>query len=164
MCIFMMNFFILCSTSFTLQAYQVTLSFDSLFPITWYQKGLEASLHVWQELVDIFNNNGNDDALSYDSLLGKLVFAQFCVNRMIQENGECVPEDISYFVTVLNKLQSLLAMVVVTSKTEDFILCAVDMIQSTLSVLSSLTYKLHEMSMPYVPPTTFVLKTSDPAT
>ncbi|HLC06946.1 MAG TPA: hypothetical protein VJJ26_02040 [Candidatus Babeliales bacterium] len=136
--IMLMNFFILCSTSSVLKAYQVNLSFDSLFPMTWYQKGLEASLQVWHELADVFNKNGDDTLISCDLLLGKLAFAQFCVNRMIYEGNAHVSEDIAYFITVLHTLQRLLAMVVITPKTQDFVVCAGEMVVSIQKLLSSL--------------------------
>ena len=52
--LFINGIFILCCTSSAIKAYQVNLSFDSLFPKTWYQKGLESSMHVWQSLINVF--------------------------------------------------------------------------------------------------------------
>jgi hypothetical protein len=110
------------------QTYQVNLSFDALFPKTWYQKGLEASMHVWQSLAAVFEKNSDGAMLSLDLLLGRLAFAQFCLNRMQREGVECIADDSAYFSTVLNKVKQLLAFVTITPKTQDFILCAEDLI------------------------------------
>jgi hypothetical protein len=114
--------FFLCSSS-VIYAFQINCSFNHLFPMTWYQKGLESSLYVWHTLSELFEKN-DGLALPYDLLLGKLVFTQFCVDSMIQEGVVCMPEDSAYFAMVLDKIQSLLALIIVTEKTYDFIACA----------------------------------------
>jgi hypothetical protein len=121
----------------SIQTYQVNLSFDSLFPKTWYQKGLEASLHVWQSLAYVFEKNSDGVTLSLDKLLGRLAFAKFCITRMHKEGGHCIADDSAYFATVLHKVKRLLAMVTITSQTEDFIACAEDMITEIENKLSS---------------------------
>ena len=118
---------VFCVTS--IKTYQVNLSFDSLFPKTWYQKGLEASMHVWQSLATVFEKNSDGAMLSLDMLLGRLAFAQFCINRMHKEGVHCIADDSAYFSTVLDKVKRLLTLVTVTSKTEDFVSCAEDMIE-----------------------------------
>jgi hypothetical protein len=112
------------------QAYHVNLSFDSLFPKTWYQKGLESSMHVWQSLIAVFEKNSDGATLSLDLLLGRLAFAQFCINRMHQEGASCIADDGVYFSAVLNKVKQLLTLVTITPKTQDFVLCAEDMIEA----------------------------------
>lgn len=117
-------------TSATINAYQIELSFDSLFPRTWYQKGLESSLSVWQSLVDVFEKSSDSTLLSFDPLLAKLTFAQFCINRMYQEGALCDADDNAYFVMVLNKIQQLLGFVAITPKNHDFVVCANEMVQA----------------------------------
>lgn len=109
------------------QAYQLNAAFDSLFPMTWYQKGLEASLSVWQKLIQSFEKNDNAKVID-DSLLGNLAYAQFCVNRMQQENVVSLDEDKDYFVMVLHKIKELVGMIIVTQENEDFVLCAQGMV------------------------------------
>jgi len=128
---------VICCTSSIIKTYQVNLSFDSLFPMTWYQKGLESSLFVWQTLVNIFDKSSDGALLSIDLLLARLAFAQFCINRMYQESVPRIEGDNAYFVMVLNKVRNLLDMVVVTSINHDFVLCAEDMIQTMQKQLSS---------------------------
>lgn len=106
------------------------LSFDSLFPMTWYQKGLESSLYVWQTLIDEVDKNNGHSSFSYDVLLGKLAFAQFCLNRMHQMNEVCVADDVAYFATVVQKIQQLFSVMMTNNKTEDFIACAADILTS----------------------------------
>ena len=125
-----------CCTPSIIKAYQVNLSFDSLFPMTWYQKGLESSLFVWQTLVNVFDKSNDGALLSFDSLIAKLAFAQFCINRMHQENMPCIADDKAYFAMVLHKVENLLGMVVVTTINHDVVLCAEDMIQTMRKQLS----------------------------
>jgi len=112
----------LCVSS--LHSYQVNLSFDSLFPKTWYQKGLEASMQVWQSLITVFEHNSDGATLSLDLLLGRLAFAQFCINRMHQEGPACIADDCAYFSFVLDKIKQLVALIVITPQTDDYIACA----------------------------------------
>jgi hypothetical protein len=133
-----MSFFVIvCCTSSIIKTYQVNLSFDSFFPITWYQKGLESSLLVWQTLVNCFDTNSDRVLLSFDLLLARLAFAQFCINRMYQESTPCLSDDNAYFVKVLDKVQKLLGRVIITAINHDFVLCAEDMLQTMRQQLGS---------------------------
>lgn len=122
----LLNFIILCSVS-TSQSYQSIVTFDSLFPAAWYQKGLETSLSVWQVLVQVFEKNDGAEIPFYE-LLGKLVFAQFCINWMAKEGVVCLPEDSAYLSFVLNKVKGLVDMIVVGDENNDVILCIHDVI------------------------------------
>ena len=121
--------FVGCS-SFTINAYQVNLSFDSLFPMTWYQKGLESSLSVWQALVNVFDKSSDSALLSFDLLLGRLAFAQFCIARMYQDGVPCIADDSIYFSTVLHKVKQLLNLIVITPENRDYVFCVDSMIQA----------------------------------
>jgi hypothetical protein len=120
---------VVCCASSMTKSHQVNLLFDSLFPVTWYQKGLEASLCAWQTLVNFFEQNNDKKLLSFDLLLARLVFAQFCIHRMYQEDNICREDDNAYFIKVLHRVRQLLSMITITSRNEDFVLCAEDMLQ-----------------------------------
>lgn len=124
----LLSFIILCSVS-TSQSYQSIVTFDSVFPVTWYQKCLETSLSVWQALVQAFEKNDGTEIHFYE-LLGKLVFAQFCINWMVKEGVVCLPEDSAYLGVVLNKVRGLVDMIVVDDENNDVILCIHDVIVS----------------------------------
>jgi hypothetical protein len=118
--------FFLCASCIS-QSYQLNTPFDSLFPMTWYQKSLEASLLVWQKLLHNAENN-IDPQLSSNELLGLLAQTLFYVDRMKQESTICMAEDKDYFIGVMNKIKSLLDMMVTTPENEDFVLCAQGMV------------------------------------
>jgi hypothetical protein len=103
------------------------LSFDSLFPVTWYQKSLESCLYIWQTLTTI-PQGGSKTKILYETL-GRLTFVQFCVNRMHQESEPYVADDIDYLLMVLYKIQQLLALVDI-SQTPDLLLCTDSMINA----------------------------------
>jgi hypothetical protein len=130
----------LCVSS--LHSYQVNLSFDSLFPKTWYQKGLEASMQVWQSLITVFESNSDGATLSLDQLVGRLAFAQFCINRMQQEGAPCIADNRAYFVFVLDKIKQLVALIVITPQTDDYVACAEDLIGEMLKKLNFSEFSL----------------------
>lgn len=122
----LLSFIILCSVS-TSQSYQSIVTFDSLFPATWCQKSLEASLSVWQKLIQAFEKN-DEAAIPFYELLGKLTFARFCINCMVKEGVVCLPEDSAYLGVVLSKVKGLVDMIVVGDENNDVILCIHDVI------------------------------------
>lgn len=95
--------------------------------MTWYQKGLEASLLIWQKLIHYVENN-IDPQLSSNELLGLLARTLFCIDRMKQDGVICMAEDKDYFVYVVNNIKNLIGAIVITSENEDFILCAQGMV------------------------------------
>jgi hypothetical protein len=105
----------------------IALSFDSLFPLSWYQKGLESLLYVWQVLVQAYEN---DSALPFDAMLSKLALVQFAINRMIRGGDVVLPEDIEYLKVVVSKIQGVVGMIVVTPQTTDVVDCMKEMLLS----------------------------------
>jgi hypothetical protein len=115
------SFFSSASTS------SVSLSFDSLFPISWYQKSLESLLYVWQVLIQAYEN---DSALPFDAMLSKLALAQYFLNRMMQSGDVVMAEDVGYLGTVVSKIQGLMGAIVVTPQTTDVVGCLKEMVLS----------------------------------
>lgn len=115
------SFFSSASTS------SVSLSFDSLFPISWYQKSLESLLYVWQVLIQAYEN---DSALPFDAMLSKLALAQFAINRMMQNGDVVLPEDMAYLKMVGSKICGLMGTIIVTPQTTDMISCVNEMLLS----------------------------------
>ena len=112
----------------------IDLNFDSLYPETWYQKGLASTMSVWHVIMK--NLEEHNAQLPLDVILGKLVFGQFCVERMRREE-QIRPEDSTYFVMVMGQIQLLLATVVVTPVMRDRADCIIEMlikIQKTLDL------------------------------
>ena len=115
---------------FSLQAHQnnqITVTFDSLFPPTWYQKGLEAVIYVWHTLADGCKSNKVLDRR--DSVLAKLAFAQFYINHMLQDGAGCLPDDKAYLGAVLNKIKELIGLV---NEDEEFVECVGEMVEGML--------------------------------
>lgn len=95
--------------------------------MTWYQKGLEASLSAWQILINSFENNDSSD-VPFDTLLGMLARVQFCVDRMKQQDIVYAGDDKDYFIMVLNTIKNLVGAIVVDAESEDFVVCAQEML------------------------------------
>ena len=112
--------------SFTMYAERIDLNFDALFPTTWYEKGLASTMSVWHAMVQILEAD-NNKPLPFDAILAKLVFGQFCVERMRQEE-RIGDEDSNYFMMVVAKIQDLLTMMVITPVMRDRFDCMVDLL------------------------------------
>lgn len=114
--------------SSTISANDIPLSFDSLFPVTWYQKALTFSLLVWQQLADFMIDTNACKRVPFDEITGKLAYAQFFLNKMKINAIALGNEDGDYMRMILKKIKELIGMVVVTQKNEDFIECIQEMI------------------------------------
>ena len=75
-----------------------SLSFDTLFPLTWYEKGLHATINAWDMIQKHFPLENVD---KLDVLIGKCAFAYFCLENMHKNRQIIVDEDISYFSLLL---------------------------------------------------------------
>ena len=117
------------------QSHSIKIPFDNLLPVTWYQKGLESSLSVWQKLLDAQQGVSEEGEL-FAILLGKLAFAQFCVQRMAQDKVGSLQEDESYFKKILGRIQRLLDSMVASAETNDFLACARELIGSIMVKMS----------------------------
>jgi len=116
------------SASWRVNAELVDLNFDVLYPVSWYQKGLISIISVWHMIAQVVE--GHSEQLSCDVMLGKLVFGQFCIEH-IHTQDQCVSnnEDIMYGIMIVHKIQSLLAMVEITSTMRDRADCMVDILE-----------------------------------
>lgn len=117
---------------------QIAFSFDILFPMGWYQKGLETSLSVWYMVEDFLTAGIDMQSFSSEIVLGRLAFAQFCINRMVQEGDALVSGDTAYFAMVLGRIKELLVCADCRMQTKDFFMCADGMITQMVNALSPL--------------------------
>jgi hypothetical protein len=120
---------------FGMHAERVDLNFDTLFPVTWYQKGLASTINVWHMIVQVLEEKNAQ--LPLDVIQGKLAFGQFCLERMHKEE-QIHAEDSAYCLMIVSKIRSLLAMIVVTPIMRDRADCIIEMldkIQKTLDPL-----------------------------
>lgn len=127
----------LCLSSI-MQAEQIELNFDVPFPITWYQKGLGSIIHAWYMVNQI--SAKNEDQFLFDILLGKLIFSQFCFERVHQDACHVNNEEIIYAMMVVRKLQSLLTDITIVSVMRDRIECIMDMLLKIENCLDLFLY------------------------
>jgi len=80
-------------------------SFDSLFPKTWYTKATESCAQVWGAFDDLIAHPATsqiDRSIIIDAAIGRLVFAQFCLDLMVGSQEPTVsPDDIAYLARVV---------------------------------------------------------------
>lgn len=99
-----------------LYAQSIELSFDSLYPKTWYEKSLDSLISTWQLLETCNNKNEEEMILVCDIILGKLTFAKCCIQKIKDENIPLLTEDYEYLMYVKDKIRSLLKKIIVTEK------------------------------------------------
>ena len=94
-----------------LDAEHISLSFDSLFPSSWYEKALYSSMHVWGNLQDLqsmdpYRLHPEQHGVLLDAMLGRMVFAQFCLENMMQDELQVVfSDDVVYLKNIMNKIE-----------------------------------------------------------
>ena len=80
-------------------------SFDSLFPKTWYTKATESCAQVWGAFDDMIAHPARlqtDRSVIIDAAIGRLVFAQFCLDLMANSQEQTVsPDDVAYLARVV---------------------------------------------------------------
>jgi hypothetical protein len=121
-----------------ISADQISLNFNSLFPATWYQKGLESTVKVWHTIARSLENGSSADRkalLLDDVLVGRLAFGQFCVECMRNQDQQPLDEDVAYFVAVINKIKSLLTMMLVVPIQQDRMYCVATMLEKMQKIL-----------------------------
>ncbi len=103
-----MFFFIILSV-IPLYTKQVSLSFESLFPSTWFKKALDSCMQVWDDMQLLQERgqhiNQDDHQLLFDSMVGRLVYAQFCLEHMVKTKHKVIADDIVYLIQVVEHIQ-----------------------------------------------------------
>ena len=103
-------FFFVVSSATLSYTKQVLLSFDTLFPSSWFKKALDSCVQVWNDMQVFQEHNDNmiqDHTLLFDAIVGRLVYAHFCLERMVKEKHKIVTDDIVYFVEVVERIQRM---------------------------------------------------------
>jgi hypothetical protein len=86
--------------------YSATLSFDTLFPMTWYEKGLNATVFVLNKIRLFCEQEQCAEELFFDVILGKCLFAYFCFEKMSHSKKPLIEEDITYVTFLVNTLEN----------------------------------------------------------
>jgi hypothetical protein len=75
----------------------------NLFPVSWYERGM----HTTIMMLDDFAKRGDQvvDSNSFDVILGRCAFADFCFTRMNQERQAIITEDSRYVLAILDTLK-----------------------------------------------------------
>lgn len=117
-------FFILCSMVISLDMYAAELSFNSLFPATWYEKGLNATIFVWHKVQSVIDEKvDNQNRETFDIVLGRFAFAHFCLEKMYQNKQCVIDEDIMYLAMLLHKLENELIVNAVSVHDQERLAC-----------------------------------------
>jgi hypothetical protein len=94
-----------------LHAQQIRLSFDSLFPASLFKKALDSCMQSWndmqlyQEFVEQIESDNYQ--LLLETTIGRLVYAQFCLEHMVKTKYRIIPDDVVYLMQVVKHIQQL---------------------------------------------------------
>ncbi len=90
----------------------ITVSFDSPFPASWYKKSIDSTMRLWGDLEallkarDVLNNE--DNLLQVHSALGQLVYVHHCIEQLNQDNKRALyADDGAYLDSVLCRLSAM---------------------------------------------------------
>lgn len=78
--------------------------FTHPFPVSWYEKGLHATI-VMLDNFSHYDHHGIDNK-SFDILLGRCAFVDFCFARMNEQGQILIDEDVVYVLTILHALEA----------------------------------------------------------
>lgn len=121
--------FALCCMLLSLNMCGATLSFNSLFPATWYEKGLNATIFVWHKVCSIIDEKADEQNIeTFDIILGRFAFAHFCLEKMYQNKQCVIDEDIMHLATLLHKLENQLIVHAVSSHDQERLACLARMV------------------------------------
>jgi hypothetical protein len=104
--------------------------------MTWYEKGLNATIFVWHKICSFFDTSLLKEAESLDVILGKCAFAYFCLEKMQQSQQAFVDEDIVYFSSLVHALENKLLMYSYDDELEDQMMCLEHMVMAMKSRLN----------------------------
>src|SRR5204862_8055617 len=78
--------------------YGITMSFDVLFPMTWYEKGLNATIFILHKISSLSSQKKSTQK-SLDIILGKCIFAYFCLEKMSHNKQQIIDEDFIHLIS-----------------------------------------------------------------
>lgn len=112
----------------SLNMYGATLSFNSLFPASWYEKGLNATIFVWHKVCSVIDEKTDHDTETFDIILGRFAFAHFCLEKMYQNKQCVIDEDVMHLATLLHKIENQLIAHAVTFTDKERLACLARMV------------------------------------
>lgn len=105
-------------------------SFHRLIPATWYEKGLGATIVVWNKLCMVLDDGNRNPSLEeFDIVLGRFAFAHFCLEKMYQQKQRLLDDDVAYFARLLYQLEDKLITMSCDSVHQDRLECLVRMVK-----------------------------------
>jgi hypothetical protein len=110
---------------------QQPLSFDTLFPVFWYEKAVQSTMQAIHEVDylgrDTATNKQQDTILVL--AIGHLSFAHFCIMQF-NRGVRLLDEDISYLYRLLQHYNNLLNSLVHVQSLRDRIDCLLHMVRT----------------------------------
>jgi hypothetical protein len=87
------------------------LSFDSPAQDTWFKKAVDASMYMWGDMRAMIRDESALDVggslyVALDAMVGRLAYADFCLERLDQDNRELYGQDVLYLARILEKIAS----------------------------------------------------------
>lgn len=103
---------------------QQSLLFDTLFPVFWYEKGIQATMKAISLLRSLANADSAHPQLEpcLTTVIGHLAFAHFCVVSM-NKDVRPIDEDIIYFSRLLHQLDPVVSAILCVRRAHDQLGC-----------------------------------------
>ena len=112
----------------------ITLSFDNLFPLTWYEKSVNALTYAWQA-IDFYDVQKNDSSrekmMILDILISRCTVACFCIKKMSEHKQNIMHTDYIYLLSLMHSLQEKIALFLAESDEDEYSACLKHIIHTT---------------------------------
>lgn len=128
---FLIFFFSTCVT----KPQEIQLSFDSLFPLSFFEQALRATMQVWHILKDENFTSNQQCTTMYDQMLGQLTSAHFCLKQMYSTNQAVHGEDMRYLHALLQEVKHGI-MAHETDLPDQRVVCMVSVIEKMQRILT----------------------------
>lgn len=107
------------------------LTFHNLLTTTWYEKGLNSTIFVWNKICAVLDQDKKEPSQeTFDILLGRFAFAHFCLEKMYQHKQCVIDEDIAYLARLLLLLEHKLMNISSDSKGHERMECLARMVHN----------------------------------
>ena len=107
------------------------LTFHNLLSATWYEKGLNSTIFVWNKVCAVLDQDKKEPSQeTFDILLGRFAFAHFCLEKMYQHKQCVIDEDIAYLARLLLLLEHKLMSMSTDSKCHERMECLARMVHN----------------------------------
>jgi len=106
-------------------------------PMTWFEKGLNATVVTWNSMCAYGDQGKKVTAEQFEQVLGRCSFAHFCLKKMVHNKQTVVEEDRLYFLQLLSLVENRIDQPYWNDTLQEYSDCLTDILRDMQSCLQS---------------------------